>query len=185
MFDRLKGTWTWARRAVGRIVWCRRGTSAFEFALTYPAMMLMLLTLTETAFVYFRAVLLEGAVRETGRLVRTGQAQAADDPVGVFTAALCTEIGWLIPCDQLNYSVTAGADFRTLVLNDLFDPSGKPINTGFDAGASNQAVVVRVSHLWGFLNPHLALILGTGDSREMEISSTTVFKNEPFPPAAL
>jgi len=158
---------------------CRRGVIAIEYAIILPVFLPLLLGLVEVSFFYFKAIVLEGAVREATRVVRTGQAQASGDALAMFKDTLCDNLAGVLTCGELSFYVRSGTKFADAVFDPVFNADGQPINQEFTPGAGSAVVTVRVGYQWTFLTPMLGEVLG-GDSAKVTMSSTAVFRNEPF-----
>ena len=64
-------------RAAMRAAWRRdeRGSAAIEFAIIAPIFFFLMFVIAETALVFIAEQVMDNAVFETARLIRTGQAQ--------------------------------------------------------------------------------------------------------------
>lgn len=158
----------------------RRGATAIEFALVSPVLFVLLFAIIETSLVYLQWVVLEGAVREATRLIRTGQVFDASSPVDVFQDELCRTFIQIVRCSDAVYYVTGADSFAGLTTVDLFNADGTPRTASFTNPGPNETVLVQVGYRWEFLTPFIGELLG-GTDNAIVISSTAVFRNEPFP----
>ncbi len=140
----------------------------------------MLFAIIEVSLVYFRAIVVEGAVREATRLIRTGQAQGSGDAASLFETTMCDNLLDVVSCGDLAVSVDAASDFLNLTVQPLFDENGEPINQGFQPGTGSETVIARVGFAWTFLTPLVGELLVADGTNVIRITSTTVFRNEPF-----
>ena len=62
--------------AVRRLVNCRRGTTAIEFAFIAPIFFALLFAILETGLVFFNQQAIQTAATQSARLIMTGQVQA-------------------------------------------------------------------------------------------------------------
>jgi Flp pilus assembly protein TadG len=166
------------------------GATAVEFALVAPVFMLMFFAIVETGLVFLANMTLEKAVKETGRLIKTGQAQHADMSAAEFRAEVCAHIDYLMNCDagELLIDVRAFSNFGGASYPEALDEGGN-LNPNLDSfnlggsGLGGEAIVLmRVFYKWQLFTPlfaeYFANITGVGNVRL--ISSSLAFKNEPF-----
>ena len=158
-------------------------TAAIEFALVGLPFIIMLIGFIEVCLFFSSAVSLEGATNDAARMIRTGQVQAAGDPVKVFQNELCAQVSGLINCAGLQYQVIpiAGNSFSNVAaLSPQFDANGNLINQTFNPGQSNGDVLVRVVYQYVFLTPLLGKIITGGAATQGLLMSTIVIQNEPY-----
>ena len=174
----------WGKRA-------NSGSAAIEFAMIAPVFFLLTFAILETGFVFFADMILENAVKVTGRLVRTGQAQQAQLSQSQFRSEVCNHIDFLLSCDpgDLLIDVRAFSNFGSASYPEALDAEGNlnPDLNSFEPGGSSQTgqnaiVLVRVLYKWPLFTPLFAQYfenMGTGSNARL-ISSSMAFKNEPF-----
>jgi len=159
------------------------GATGEELALIAPVFILMMLVTIELGYMIFTYSVLDGAARTAARLVRTGQAQAKADPLGTFTAAVCTNVNGVIPCGSIVTDVESFGTFSTMTPAAVTtDKSGNVTNNAWVPGGPNAAVDVRVFYTYHFMVPFVSQLLNPGGSGVL-LTSTVVFKNEPYPVA--
>jgi len=78
-----------SRTALDRFLAARRGSTAVEFAMVAMPFFFMMFAVLELAFVFVLDSVLENAVIETGRLVRTGQAESQGFNATQFKTSMC------------------------------------------------------------------------------------------------
>jgi Flp pilus assembly protein TadG len=159
------------------------GVVAIEFAMLSVPFIILLMGIVECSVLYGSGIVLEGASAEAGRLIRTGQAQDSADPEALFKEKLCEQVADIIPCDEIQYEVIKmGASFANF--DDFaphFDADGNFVPQGFDAGGSNDVILIRSVYQYTYLVPFIAAIMNGGESASrVMLMSTTVIKNEPF-----
>lgn len=172
--------------ALGKILrrWLKAkdGATAIEFSMLFvPYLMLMLGTL-ELALMYTSASLLEGATNQAARLIRTGQVQQAGaaDPEGMFRDKLCQMASILITCDDIDIEVIPMDSYYDFSdLGAVFDEDGNMVSRGFDAGGSDDGVLVRVSYRYEMMTPFVGQLLA-GPSGSRLFMSTIVLQTEPY-----
>jgi Flp pilus assembly protein TadG len=160
-----------------------KGVVVIEFALVGLPFIIMLIGFIEVCLFFSSAVSLEGATNDAARMIRTGQVQAAGDPVQVFQNELCSQVNGLINCSSLQYQVIpiAGNSFaNAALLAPQFDASGNLMNQSFNPGASSGDILVRVVYPYVFLTPFLGKIIMGGAATQATLMSTIVIQNEPY-----
>ena len=79
---------SWLRRFVRN----ERGATAIEFALLSVPFFALTGAILETAIMFLASQMLDGAVQDASRLVRTGQAQTNNYTIDTFRSAVCNEL---------------------------------------------------------------------------------------------
>jgi Flp pilus assembly protein TadG len=158
---------------------------AIELALISPVFFVLLMAVVETSLFYFKAAVLDGAVREAVRGIKTGQDQASGSGAqSAFTTKLCSGLAGMISCGSLVINMNAYASFAAAaaaVQPSLFDASGNPIaGQSFNPGTANQVVVVVVGYRYSFATPMVGTALSPDHSGTITATSSAVFRNEPF-----
>lgn len=154
-----------------------RGATAIEFALLAPIYLVLLFGILESAVILLNEVVMEGAAQEAARQVRTGSVQQSGNPQTQFRNLLCAGLYSLMPCGNLIYDVRSFPNFSGASITPLYDDDGNPLPTQFSTGQAGDIVVVRVSRDWQFVTPLLTHAYGVPS---MKLSSTVVFRNEPY-----
>jgi Flp pilus assembly protein TadG len=155
------------------------GTVAVELALLAPVFLAMVFGILEIGFVMSTNAVMDGAARDAARQIRTGQAQLSGDPVGAFKTALCTELTGYIACGDLVFDVRSFATFSAVALPPIYDAAGAP-QTQFTPGGPGQIVAARISYRYRFIAPLVGRMFSTDGSNSILLTSTVVFKNEPY-----
>ncbi|MGY4454888.1 Flp pilus assembly protein TadG [Bradyrhizobium sp. i1.3.1] len=78
-----------------------RGATAVEFALVAAPFLALIIALIQTFLVFFAQQMLETVVRQSARLVMTGQVQSAQMNQAVFKQKVCDQIVILFNCSGL------------------------------------------------------------------------------------
>lgn len=163
--------------------WFRKndGTTAIEFSLLAIPYFLMTLAIIELSIMYTAASLLEGATGSAARLIRTGQLQqATGDPQDLFKDAICEYATVLIDCDQMVIEVRkmdSFADYEDM--QPQYDEDGNLISGGFDAGAANDKILIRVAYRYHMMTPLIGPLLA-GPTNSRLFISTIVLQTEPY-----
>ncbi|MBI1216348.1 MAG: pilus assembly protein [Alphaproteobacteria bacterium] len=160
------------------------GVVAIEFALVVMPFIILLVGIVEIGLFYASGALLEGASVDAARLIRTGQVQDASDPETAFKQELCSQAAALIPCTDIQYEVIdlpSGSFIDAEDYQPVVDSDGNLVPQGFDAGNSNDVVMVRTYYKYHFMTPFIGeMISGKIGQDWMGQMSTVVIKSEPY-----
>ncbi len=172
---RFKGGW-WRRD--------ERGSAAIEFAVIAPIFFFLMFVIAETALIFIAEQVMDNAVFETARLIRTGQVQSASMSKADFTTQVCNRASVFINCSSSNFylDVKSYATFGDVDTNTpTVDSQGKFPDPGtFAFGNANDIVVVRAYYQWPTNTIFGALSLKNMSNGKRMIGSFAAFKNEPF-----
>lgn len=167
-----------ARRFAGD----ERGVSAVEFGIIALPFFALLCAIIETALIFFGNQILDSAVADTARLIRTGQAQQQGFSKAKFRTELCSRFHAMLACDEnLHIDVRKYTNFGAANL-------GQPVKDGklvddfqYDHGKSGEIVVVRAFYEWPLFFNKLGFQLDNLSNGHHLMGSVTAFRNEPFP----
>lgn len=167
------------------------GATAIEFALLAIPFFALLFAILELAIIFFISSTLSHAVSESGRQIRVGNFQNCGQ--AAFKAAVCDRMSGVGNCDRLRIDVVSNQSFRTITLPDVgTPPNGQPgapapavPNGDYDESNAEDPVVVRGVYFHRLiLPPALTLLENPKGSGLRKITSSTAFRNEPFPAQA-
>jgi Flp pilus assembly protein TadG len=186
----------WRRRAFVRD---ERGVTAVEFGLLALPFFSILGAILETSVVFLSSQVLESAVQDTSRLIRTGQAQGAAMTLANFKSSICDRVfGLFRDCDGLHVEVKVVSAFSNV---DVTAPVNwtcavpAPGQTEAQAsaacaqwtrpetytpGSGSNIVVVQVYYKWPVIVPFGGLGLSNLPDGRRVMGAATVFRNEPF-----
>ncbi len=161
----------------------RRGSTAVEFAMIAAPFFFLIFGLLEVCLLFVMSTVLEHAVAEASRPLRTGQAQTAGMTQEDFRLVVCSEL-----FDLLNCAANLHIDVR--VLNDFGAmPTGAPLDAdgnfteagfGFAPGGANEIVTVRAFYEWELITPGISFPLKNMAGNKHLLQTSSVFRNEPF-----
>ena len=160
----------------------RSGATAVEFAMIAAPFFFLLFAMIEIAAVFFTGTVLENAVLEASRQIRTGQAQSGGMSQAGFRQEVCDRIGVVGSCDWLEIDVKVFQDFGDVDQSSPIDEGGEMDTSdfGWDPGDAGDIVLVRVFYRWSLLTPNFGGALSNMKDNQRLISAATVFRNEPF-----
>lgn len=167
------------RRARAR----REGAAAIEFALVALPFFFIIFAILELGVIFLIDSIMETAVQQTSRLVRTGQAQEETITADQFRSNLCANMT-VFEGDCLARSIVdvrvipqfQNPDLPDPVVNGEMDAS----QMEFQPGNAGDLVLVRVWYEQPVFTPMLSKALTRLDSGGALISVTAAFRNEPF-----
>lgn len=169
--------------ATGQARRSREGAAAVEFALIATPFFLLLFAIFQLGLVFMIDAVAENAVLTASRLVRTGQAQTQSFDATAFKTAFCDDMSvFKSDCpDRTTIDVRVVDQFSD-VTDPPLDENGAPdlSQTGFDGGAGQNLVVVRVWYRQPLLIPSVSQAVTNSGTGQVLISSTIAFRNEPF-----
>jgi Flp pilus assembly protein TadG len=168
------------------------GSAAIEFAMVAPIFLLLTFAILETSMVFFADMILDNAVMDTGRLIRTGQAQNQAMTQDQFRTAVCDQVKIMLSCDpaKLLVDVRSFTNFNNTNFQPALDANGNlnPNLNNYQPGGSSQIagqnpiVSVRVLYKWQLYTPLFAQYfenMGHGSGIRL-IGFSAAFKNEPY-----
>ena len=158
------------------------GTTAIEFSLMAIPYLFLTLGIIELSIMYASASLLEGATTQAAREIRTGQIQQAQsgDSETLFRESVCDYATVLINCNDVvieAMQLASFADFDDAA--PQYDEDGNMVSQGFDAGGSNDRVLIRVAYRYEMMVPFVGTLLAGPDNSRL-FMSTIVLQTEPY-----
>ena len=157
------------------------GTTAIEFSLLAIPYLMLSLGIIELSIMYTSASLIEGATSSASRMIRTGQLQQnGGDPETLFREGLCEYAVVLVNCNDIvveAIQMDSFADFDSYA--PVYDDDGNLVHQGFNAGGSNDRVLIRTAYRYQMMTPFIGtLMAGPGAARLF--MSTVVLQTEPY-----
>lgn len=159
------------------------GATAVEFALVAAPFLALIIALIQTFLVFFAQQLLESVVRQSSRLVMTGQVQGQQMTQAAFKQKVCDQVviffncsGFMVDVQVANSWSTANTAMPTLT----FDSKGAVTNVWqFNPGDAGDIVVLRVMYVWPVVLGPLGFNLSNLSDGNRLIMSSAAFQNEP------
>jgi Flp pilus assembly protein TadG len=171
-----------ARAGLRRFARQQEGAAAIEFGLVAAPFLGLLFAIMETAFVFFANQSLEYAVAQSGRLIMTGQADAAGYDQNKFKTAVCNQVVALFDCaSKLYVNVQNFSDFGAATTTP-------PYNNGqldtskmvYKPGVPGDVVVVQLYYQWPIYVSLYSNNLANQNGGNRLLIATNAFRNEPF-----
>ncbi len=127
---------------------------------------------------FFTTTMVDRAMFDAARLLRTGQAQNTGDALGEFQSSVCTTLVSLYDCGDLNIDVRNFSTFGTISYTIEEDEDGNPVYE-FDAGSAEDVILARVIYTFTFATPFIGAFFGdTGDG--VSFTTAAIFQSEPY-----
>lgn len=155
------------------------GSTAIEFSMLVVPYMLITLGIIEISLMFLTASLIEGATDSAARLIKTGKVQqTGGDPEQMFRDALCSYAMVLVDCDDMVIEVTT-IDSYSDYSAPTYDADGNLVPQGFDAGGSNDKVIIRAAYRYQMITPIVGPLINGPDGSTLFVS-TIVMQSEPY-----
>jgi Flp pilus assembly protein TadG len=161
----------------------RRGATAVEFALIAAPFFFLIFGLLEVCLIFIMSTVMEHAVTEASRPLRTGEAQESAMTRVQFRQAICDELFDMLDCDgRLHIDVRTVDNFSGTPSGAPLDGDGDFDDDGFDfvPGGPNDIVAVRAFYEWDLITPFISQPLVNMSGSKHLLQANTVFRNEPF-----
>lgn len=173
-----------ARRvAAGRLIGDRSGSTAVEFGIIALPFIALMGAIFESALCFLASQILDTAVADASRLVRTGQAQSACYSQAQFKTEVCKRLYALVDCSGVTLDAKVYTNFTSADTsmpidgNKNFDSSGFTFNTG----GSSEIVVIRGYYQYPLYFSKLGFDLANLSNGNRLLTGVSAFRNEPFP----
>jgi Flp pilus assembly protein TadG len=158
-----------------------RGSAALEFAMIAPVFFAFLFPMFEVGITFAADAVLQNAVNDAARQIRTGAVQSAGLTATGFRQMVCDKLTIPLTCDNalLKVDVRVGTAFGAAL-----DQNGQFRNDyQFNPGGPGDVVVVRVLYAWKPLTPYLGRFMDAmrdnGQGKAI-LQATAAFRNEPY-----
>lgn len=162
-----------------------------EFGLLALPFFAIMTAILETSLVFMSGQILESAVQDASRMIRTGQAQQRGDTLASFRTNVCDRLyGLFSDCSGLHVQVSVVSNFQSATVEAPVDWACSDEDCGwtkeedYKAGQGSNVVLVQVYYKYpvllnlNFLGGSLGLA-NLNDGRRL-LGAVTVFRNEPF-----
>lgn len=167
---------------ISRFVRDVRGVAALEFGFIAPPFFFLLFSMFEVGLTYTADAVLQSAVNETARMIRTGQVQSAGLTREQFRILVCNNIDVLLNCDQrLQIDVRKFSAFNAANFNSPLDTNGNFRNDyRYEPGLPCDVVLVRAFYQWDPVTPGLGDFMANMGGGGRLLQGTAAVRNEPF-----
>lgn len=169
-----------------------KGAVAIEFAILALPFFTLIFAILETSIVFLAGQILDSAVQDAARQIRTGQAQGAGWNTDTFRQKVCDGLYGMFDCSaaKLKVRVSVVSSFSSATLTPPIDPDCSAtsdedecdwtIAQAFDGGLGSQVVLVQAYYKWPTIVNLPGFNLETQAGGTRLLSAIRVFVNEPF-----
>jgi Flp pilus assembly protein TadG len=171
-----------------------RGAVAVEFAILALPFFTLIFAILETSIVFLAGQMLDSAVQDASRQVRTGQAQIADWDAADFQDAICDGLYGMFDCGagstRMRVNVSIVSTFSSASVADPINPDCEPggdeddcswtLAQSYDDGSGSSIVLVQAFYKWPTILNLPGFNLETQAGGNRLLSAVRVFRNEPF-----
>jgi hypothetical protein len=170
-----------------------KGSAAIEFAFVAPIFFMLLMGTFEAAITFFSHTVLQNAMNDMGRMIRTGQVNcynkngndcASDMSKTQFRTLFCAKVSALIPCNaDLQIDVAKFADYGSVPVGGQPLKDDKTLDPAFnryETGSACEVVLARAFYAKPVITPGLSWFLIDMAGNRHLVTAATAFRNEPY-----
>jgi Flp pilus assembly protein TadG len=184
-----------ALRRAGAFGRDERGVTVIEFAILAVPFFTIIAAILETSLVFLASQVLDSAVEDAARLVRTGQLQTgviAGDNLDGIRAKVCSGLYDMFDCDNLKIKLTVVVDFASATVTypiEQGDECRKPdgtvrcdwkITPSYVSSPGEKVVLMQAYYKWPTLVRLPGFNLQDQSDGTRLLGAVRVFRNEPF-----
>ena len=164
------------------------GVTAIEFAVLATPFFALIAAILETAIIFFAGHVLDSAVQDATRLVRTGQAQEAGFDAADFKERICGRLYGLFDCDEIwlqveeidTFADAEGEIAATPLDPDCEAPCEWTIAESYDDGVGSSIILAQAYYKWPTIFNFGGFNLADRADGSRLLATVRVFRNEPF-----
>lgn len=158
------------RGGPGSLVRSQRGTTALEFALVGPLLLMLAFIIIENGLMLFAQALLDNATVAAARQIQIG----AITSTAAFRTAICSNMSTFLNCTNLQFYVASSSSSFPAIVSP--SATGTFTSTSFSTGNGGDYVLAEVAYNRAFVAPWVIKLGGP----DWILLSTEAFQNEPF-----
>jgi hypothetical protein len=170
------------RRTFGRFIRDVRGSAALEFGFIAPPFFMILFSMFEVGLTFTADAVLQNAVNETARMIRTGQVQSGGVSQIMFRQLVCDNINVLLNCDErLQIDVRKFTAFNAASFTNPLDANGNfRTDYKYEPGVPCDVILVRAFYRWDPVTPGLGDFMSNMGGGGRLLQGTAAIRNEPY-----
>lgn len=153
-----------------RLARSRRGTTALEFALVGPLLLMLVFIIIENGLMLFAQAVLDNATTAAARQIQIGTITTS----AAFNTAICANTSTFLNCSNLQFYVASSSSGFPAAVTP--SSTGAFASASFATGSGGSYVLAEVAYNRSFVAPWVISLGGTG----WILLSTAAFQNEPF-----
>lgn len=163
------------------------GSTAIEFGFVALPFIMFLFSILGYSLHFYTQTVVDHAVEQASRMIRTGEAQNGALTMEAFKNAVCSAGTTMIDCDKVRVHIDSGATWSAISPASCLNSSKELVaevsggaSVTSEAGGAQQAVVVTLCYEWDLASILPFLMLGNMSSNSALIQSVSAFRSEPF-----
>lgn len=186
MFKPMPRTFGLLRRRRPSLLADERGATAVEFGLLAIPFFTIIAGILQTSVIFLATQVLESAVHDAARQIRTGQIQSAGGGIESFRSMVCGRLyGLFADCNQLFVDVTEVTDFTSATAAPPVDPNCLTACEWTQVerwvpGDGGKVILVQVYYRYPVIVQFGPLGMANMADGTRLMGTATVFLNEPF-----
>lgn len=164
----------------------KSGSVAVEFSIIAIPFLSIVFASLEIGWFYYVNAAIDAVTLEASREIRTGFPQENGLDRGGFYDEVCPKLSVFGECrDILTVEITTFDDFATLAADTspptCADEDPETLaEIDYEPGADNEIVRLRICLIYNTLNLKLGANLAKTDDGKRKVTSSYIFRNEPF-----
>jgi Flp pilus assembly pilin Flp len=162
------------------------GVTAIEFGILGLPFFGIIAAIMQTAIIFLSGQVLESALNDAARSIRTGQLQLSGGTLETFRDSICDRLYGLFPdCEGLHIRVVEVNNFQSATLSppietDCDGPCEWTDNENFSPGQGRSVILAQVHYRYPVLIPLGPVGMANLPDGTHLMGSVAVFQNEPF-----
>lgn len=171
----------------GRFARDERAAVAIEFGILALPFFTLIFAILETTMVFFAGQILDSAVQDASRLIRTGQAQTASYTAANFRTAICSGLYGLFDCAQLRVKVSVVSNFTSATITPPTQTGSNCTTTcawtlteAYAPGIGGDVVLIQAYYKWRTVVNLPGFNIANQPDGTRLLGTVRVFRNEPF-----
>ena len=162
-----------------------RGVTAIEFGILALPFFTLIFAIIETAMMFFASQVLDSAVEDATRMIRTGQAQNANYTIDDFRTYMCGYTFNLFNCNNIQLKIDKISSFSSVVINPTVQTCTLitctwSLTQTYTPGVGRDVIQVSAYYRWPLLVVLPYFNLKNQPDNYRLLSAIRVFRNEPF-----
>jgi Flp pilus assembly protein TadG len=159
------------------------GSAAIEFALIAPVLFILIMGIIEAGIIFLGQFMLQNAVDDAARLIRTGQVATDSMTKTQFRTYICNKVSPLLACDgNMQIDVESYSAFSALSYAAPLKSDGTLDSSldNYSVGDVCSVVLVRAFYTWSVATPLLTPFLVNMANSKHLMAAASAFRNEPY-----
>jgi Flp pilus assembly protein TadG len=162
-----------------------RGVTAVEFGLLALPFFTLIFAIIETAMMFFAQQVLDSAVEDASRMIKTGRAQTATYDLTAFRNYVCGYTFNLFNCSNIILRVDTISTFAAVTIQPTIQNCGLTtctwaVTDSYNPGFGRNIIQISAYYRWPLLVVLPYFNLKNQPDNYRLITAIRVFRNEPF-----